>query len=60
MEKEVYYMAGVVIALIGVIYGIVWSKIGSNAKEIKRLDEDTDKRLDDIEKDIIRIETRIK
>jgi len=48
-----------VIALIGIIYKILSGNVASNTKEIKRVDDDTDKRIDNVELDIREIQTKI-
>jgi hypothetical protein len=49
----------ILIALIGVIYGVLRSGIKENKDEIKRVDKETDDRIDEVEKDIVEIKTKI-
>ena len=59
---EIYIIGisvSVVITLIGVIYGITISSVKKNTSEIERVDKATDKRLDDAEKEIVIIKTKI-
>jgi hypothetical protein len=45
-------------ALIGILYKIHSGDIQANKDSIKALDEKTDNRLDNVEKDIIRLENK--
>ena len=44
---------GLVGTIIGILYKIHTNSIAKNSKDIKELDDKTDKRLDDVEKDIV-------
>jgi len=48
-----------VLGLIGILYRNSVARTSENTKEIKRVDSSTDARLDEVEKDIVEIKTKI-
>jgi hypothetical protein len=58
-EPQIVALAiSIILGLIGVLYRIHSGDIKENKEAIKKLDDETDTRLDNVEKDIIQIKTR--
>lgn len=60
---EIGYIIGlavsVVLALVGTLYKIMSSTVKENTLNIEALDDKVDSRLDEVEKDIVIIKTKI-
>jgi len=60
---DIEYIAGlaitVILGLIGILYKNSVARTSENSKEIKRVDEKTDNRLDSVENRLTKVETKI-
>ena len=50
---------GFIGTLIGILYKATRANINKNTSDIERIDRNTDNRLDSVEKDIVKINTKI-
>lgn len=60
---DVWYLVGVsfslIMTLIGVLYKMMRNDVQANEREIRRVEDETDERLDAVEKDIVQIKTKM-